>query len=430
MALGIPWPLLSRAPSRTPRPTLPEVTGKADAPLMAVVVALVAFGVVMVYSASFVYARNVFHEPAHFLIRQTAFATLGIALMVGLARVDYHRYRPLTYPLLGVAALLLMVVVLGLGHEAGGASRWISVGPVHIQPAELAKLAIIFWMAYSLSKKQDRIRSFSVGFLPHVLMAGFLMLLCLKQPDFGSAVMIGLLTFVLLFTAGARLGYILIAIFLATPVAWGVVALSPYRMRRIQAFLEPFEHRYDIGYQIAESLMTFGAGGVTGVGLGDSRQKLQFLPEAHTDFISAIIGEELGFIGVTCVVLAFAFVVWRGLRAAFRSVDDYGTYLAVGISVFVGAQAFTNLAVAMGMLPTKGLVLPFISYGGSSLLVNCAALGVLLNVSRPRLPLPQDEAEADHESGRAKTGSVESGAGQKLRARANRRRSASPGGAG
>jgi len=430
MALGIPWPLLSRAPSRTPRPTLPEVTGKADAPLMAVVVALVAFGVVMVYSASFVYARNVFHEPAHFLIRQTAFATLGIALMVGLARVDYHRYRPLTYPLLGVAALLLMVVVLGLGHEAGGASRWISVGPVHIQPAELAKLAIIFWMAYSLSKKQDRIRSFSVGFLPHVLMAGFLMLLCLKQPDFGSAVMIGLLTFVLLFTAGARLGYILIAIFLATPVAWAVVALSPYRMRRIQAFLEPFEHRYDIGYQIAESLMTFGAGGVTGVGLGDSRQKLQFLPEAHTDFISAIIGEELGFIGVTCVVLAFAFVVWRGLRAAFRSVDDYGTYLAVGISVFVGAQAFTNLAVAMGMLPTKGLVLPFISYGGSSLLVNCAALGVLLNVSRPRLPLPQDEPEADHESGRAKTGRVESGAGQKLRARANRRRSASPGGAG
>jgi cell division protein FtsW len=403
--------------------------GKADAPLMAVVVGLVAFGVVMVYSASFVYARHIFHAPAHFLLRQAVFASIGMLLLLGLARVDYHLYRPLTYPLLGVASLLLVVVVLGLGHAAGGASRWISVGPVHIQPAELAKLAIIFWMAYSLSKKQDRIRSFSVGFLPHALMAGFLMLLCLKQPDFGSAVMIGLLTFVLLFTAGARLGYILGAVLLAAPLAGLLIVSSAYRMRRIQAFLQPFEHRLDSGYQIAESLMTFGAGGVTGVGLGDSRQKLLFLPEAHTDFISAIIGEELGLIGVTCVVLAFGFIVWRGLRTAFRAVDDYGTYLAVGISVFVGAQAFTNLAVAMGMLPTKGLVLPFISYGGSSLLVNCAAVGVLLNVSRPRRPLPGEEQEEATESvpGRAKTEHAKGGAGRKPRAKSNRRRSASPG---
>ncbi|NOY89681.1 MAG: putative lipid II flippase FtsW [Deltaproteobacteria bacterium] len=424
----MPWPLLGRSKLESSRAALPEVIGKADAPLMAVVVGLVAFGVVMVYSASFVYARHIFDAPAHFLLRQAAFATLGVLLLLGLARVDYHLYRPLTYPLLGLAALLLMVVVFGLGHSAGGASRWISVGPVHVQPAEVAKLAIIFWMAYSLSKKQDRIRSFSVGFLPHVLMSGFLMLLCLKQPDFGSAVMIGLLTFVLLFTAGARLGYILGAVLMAAPLAWLLIATSPYRMRRIQAFLQPFQHRLDSGYQIAESLMTFGAGGVTGVGLGDSRQKLLFLPEAHTDFISAIIGEELGLVGVTCVVLAFGFIVWRGLRAAFRSVDDYGTYLAVGITIFVGAQAFTNLAVAMGMLPTKGLVLPFISYGGSSLLVNCAAVGVLLNVSRPRRRLPDDEQETDREPGRAKTGQARDGAGRRPGARANRRRSASPGG--
>ncbi len=227
-------------------------------------------------------------------------------------------------------------------------------------------------------------RSFTVGFLPHLMMAGLLMLLCLKQPDFGSAVMIGLLTFVLLFTAGARVGYILLAVLLAAPVAWALVTNSPYRMRRIQAFLEPFEHRYDVGYQIAESLMSFGAGGATGVGIGDSRQKLFFLPEAHTDFISAIVGEELGFVGVLCLILAFTALVYRGLRVAMRAVDEYGCYLATGITVFVGLQAFTNLAVAMGMVPTKGLVLPFISYGGSSLLVNCAAIGILLNVSRRR----------------------------------------------
>jgi cell division protein FtsW len=171
---------------------------------------------------------------------------------------------------------------------------------------------------------------------------------------------------------------------IAGSLGYLLVTTNEMRMRRIRAFLEPFEHRYDIGYQISESLMSFGSGGVTGVGIGDSRQKLFFLPEAHTDFISAIVGEELGFVGVALLVVAFGLVIARGLRAAFRAADDYGTYLALGITMFVGMQAFTNLAVAMGMLPTKGLVLPFLSYGGSSLLVNCAAVGVLLNVSRPR----------------------------------------------
>jgi cell division protein FtsW len=217
-----------------------------------------------------------------------------------------------------------------------------------------------------------------------VLAALFVMLLCLKQPDFGSAVMVGLLTFVLLFTAGARLGYILGALILAAPIAYQLVAGSEYRMRRITAFLSPFQYRYGAGYQIAESLMGFGAGGPTGIGIGDSRQKLFFLPEAHTDFIGAIVGEELGFVGFCGMVIAFLIVVHRGLRAALRASDEYGTYLAVGITVFVGLQAFTNLAVALGLLPTKGLVLPFVSYGGSALLVNCTAIGVLLNVSRPR----------------------------------------------
>ncbi|MEM6960809.1 MAG: putative lipid II flippase FtsW, partial [Myxococcota bacterium] len=343
--------------------------------------------VVMVYSASAVWANRQFDNGQYYLVRQSVYAALGLVVIVAVARIDYRYYRALTYPVLAGSTALLAVVALGLGRSAGGATRWIQLGPINIQPAEIAKLALILWLAYSLGKKKEKMRSFTVGFLPHLLMSGLLMLLCLKQPDFGSAVMIGLLTFVLLFAAGARLGYILSAILIAAPIAWLLVRSSPYRMRRIQAFLEPFERRYDVGYQIAESLMSFGSGGALGVGIGDSRQKLFFLPEAHTDFISAIVGEELGFAGVLTLIMAFSLVVIRGLRTAMSAADEYGCYLATGITVFIGLQAFTNLAVAMGMLPTKGLVLPFISYGGSSLLVNCAAIGILLNVSRLRKPL-------------------------------------------
>ena len=363
--------------------SLPRVVGPADAVLMGAVVALVAFGVVMVYSASAVFASQRYDSAQHFLIRQGLFALVGLPMMVAVARFDYHRLRPLTYPmLLGSVGLLITTIIIG--RTVGGAARWLHLGPINVQPAEILKVATICWLAYSLSKKSEQIRSFKIGFLPHIVVAGVLMLLCLKQPDFGSAVMIGLITFVMLFTAGARLGYILGAFLLAVPAAYYLVASSPYRMRRITAFLSPFEHRYNAGYQIAESLMSFGSGGVSGVGIGDSRQKLFFLPEAHTDFISAIIGEELGFVGFVAVVLAFLVILYRGLRAAFAAPDDYGAYLAVGITLFVGMQAFTNLAVAVGLVPTKGLVLPFVSYGGSALLVNCAAVGILLNVSRPR----------------------------------------------
>jgi cell division protein FtsW len=279
---------------------------------------------------------------------------------------------------------LLCMTAFGFGKRVGGASRWIEIFGIHVQPAEIAKVTLICWLAYSLSKKRERMRTFSVGFLPHVLVAALLMLLCLLQPDFGSAVMVALLTFVMLFTAGARLGYMLGAALLALPIAIHLIAGSEYRMRRIAAYTSPFQYRYGAGYQIAESLMSFGAGGPTGIGIGDSRQKLFFLPEAHTDFISAIIGEELGFVGFAIMVATYLLVLHRGLRAAFRATDEYGTYLASGLSLFVGMQAFTNLAVALGLLPTKGLVLPFVSYGGSALLVNCAAIGILLNVSRPR----------------------------------------------
>jgi cell division protein FtsW len=361
-----------------------SVVGPADVILTGAVVALVTFGVVMVYSASAVFAYSQYDNGQHFLTRQGMFALIGLGIMFALSRLDYRHLRPLSYPVLGVSIALLAVTVLGFGKTAGGAARWIEVAGIHIQPAEIGKLAMILWLAYSLSKKAEHIRSFSVGFLPHVIVAMLLMFLCLRQPDFGSAIMLGLITFVLLFTAGARIGYMLGTGLLALPVVIHLVTGSEYRMRRITAFLSPFQDRYGAGYQVVESLMSFGAGGITGTGIGDSKQKLLFLPEAHTDFISAIVGEELGLVGFGLMIAVYLLVLYRGLCAAYRAADDYGTYLAVGITLFIGLQAFINLAVAVGLLPTKGLVLPLISYGGNSLLVNCAAIGVLLNVSRPR----------------------------------------------
>ncbi|TNF64726.1 MAG: putative lipid II flippase FtsW [Deltaproteobacteria bacterium] len=368
--------------TRSSKSVPPMQPGPLDVSLAATLVGLIAFGVVMVYSASAVFASNMFGNGYHFLIRQTVFTALAFVVLIVFAHVPINALRRSTYPLLLVAVVLMIAVALGFGRSAGGATRWLAMGPVNVQPAELAKLAMIMWLAHSLAKKANRVRTFSIGFLPHVLVAGLLMLLCLAQPDFGSAVMIALLTFVVLFAAGAKAGYLLGCVLIGLPVGYAAIASSPYRMRRIQAFLEPFEHRQGAGYQITESLMSFGSGGWTGVGLGDGRQKLLFLPEAHTDFISAIIGEELGFIGVALLCAAFAWVVLRGLRAAWRAQDEYAGYLAAGMTLFIGLQAFTNLAVAMGLLPTKGLALPFVSYGGSSLLVNAAAAGIILNTSR------------------------------------------------
>jgi cell division protein FtsW len=362
----------------------PLVRGGPDAVLFAAVIALVVFGVVMVYSASSVRAVRENGNGHHYLVRQAIYAAIGLPLLAQLSRVDYHRYRGLGKPLMVLAAGMLLAVVCGFGHEAGGAVRWLAMGPVRIQPAEITKIALIIWLADSLAKKSGRMRSFSVGFLPHVLMASILVALCMAQPDFGSSVILMLLTFVLLFTAGAKIGYMLAGAAIVLPIAYVLVKSSNYRWQRIIAFTDPFKYRMTGGYQIVESWMSFGAGGLSGVGLGDSRQKLLYLPEAHTDFIAAIVAEELGFIGFGLLVFTFALIVQRGVRSSLRAVDDFGVYLGIGLTMFIGIQAVTNLSVVLGLLPTKGLTLPFLSSGGSSLLVNCIAVGILLNVSRPR----------------------------------------------
>jgi cell division protein FtsW len=363
------------------KPNAKAAAGPMDPVLGALIVGLIGFGVIMVYSASTVQGTVTRHDPQFFLTRQAAYAIAALALLFGTSRIDYHRLYKLTYPMLAVVGLLLLACVVGFGHTGGGAARWLSVGPVHIQPAEMAKLGVVAWLAYSLAKKAERVKTFTVGFLPHLIVAGVFMLLCLKQPDFGSAVVLLLLTFTLLFVAGAKIGYILGASILGSMLAVMAVRFSEYRYKRYVAWLDMDAHKQDLAYQTFQSVMSFGSGGATGTGLGRGLQTL-YLPEAHTDFIAAIVGEELGFIGIVLLCGAYLLLVTRGVRAALRAPDDYGSYLAFGIATMFGVQALVNHAVALAILPTKGLTLPFVSFGGSSLLVNAVAAGILLNVSR------------------------------------------------
>lgn len=373
------------------KPNAQRAQQAVDPILAALVVALIGFGVVMVYSASAVVATTQNHDAQYYLKRQTAYAAVAMLLLFGLSRFDYHRLYKLTYPFLIGTAVLSILCVSGLGHSAGGATRWIALGPIHIQPAELAKLSIVSWLAYSLAKKAERVKHFTVGFLPHLLVAGVFIALCMKQSDFGSSVMILLLTFTLLFVAGAKVGYILGAVMLGG--VFGVISITSkaYRYARYVAWLDMDAHRQDLAYQPYQSVMSFGSGGFSGMGLGKGLQTL-YLPEAHTDFIAAIIGEELGFLGILALVGVYLMLVVRGVRTALRAPDDYGSYLAFGISTLFGAQALINLSVALSLLPTKGLTLPFISSGGSSLLVNTAAAGVLLAISR-QIPTAPDRSE-------------------------------------
>lgn len=357
--------------------------GPIDPVLAAVVIALIGFGVVMVYSASAIDAAVHLKDPQYYLKKQGFYAAVALFLMWAVSHVDYHRYRRHTYTILAFVTVLLLLCVLGFGHMGGGAKRWLALGPIHVQPAEMAKLGLVLWLSYSLSKKADKIRTFLIGFVPHLIMAGFLMFLCLKQPDFGSAVVLLFLTFTMLFVAGAKIGYLLGGAILGALGGIGLIFSRSYRLARYLAWLDMDKHRQDVAYQPFQSVMSFGSGGAVGLGLGRGLQVL-YLPEAHTDFIAAIVGEELGFLGVLGLCAAYLMLVSRGVRVALQAEDDYGSYIAFGISTMFGVQALVNLAVAMAILPTKGLTLPFVSYGGSSLLVNAAASGILLNVSRRR----------------------------------------------
>lgn len=355
---------------------------RADLPLLLATLVLMGLGVVMVYSSSWAFAAERMGDPLFYAKKHLAYAGVAlVALLVGVA-VQPLRWSRWAYPLLGVTFVLLLVVLLpGVGAAAGIARRWIVVGPIQVQPGEPAKFALLVYLAMSLAKKGHRMRSFSVGLLPHMLVPGAVIGLIVLQPDYGTAVMLALATLVLLFVGGARLGYLAGAGLALLPVALWLVTSSAYRMRRVVAYLDPWGHRYDEGYQITESLMTIGSGGLTGLGLGMGKQKLFFLPAAHTDFILAVIGEELGFLGIVCVLGCFGVILARGLRAALRHTDAFRSYLALGITALFSLQAIFNVAVVLGVVPTKGLTLPFVSSGGSSLITSAFLAGVLLRLA-------------------------------------------------
>jgi cell division protein FtsW len=353
-----------------------------DPLLLFAVLTLVGFGLVMIYSASAITAQDKLGDSFYFLKRQAIAASVGLLAMAVTMKVGYRKMARLAYPLLIIAFILLIAVLIpGLGTVVGGARRWLRLPGVSLQPAEVAKVAWVVYLAYSLAKKQEKVKSFSIGFLPHLGIAGLLVILCMLEPDFGSSVALLFLMFVMLFAAGTKLSYLVGSVLLAIPFAYTAIATSPYRMKRITAFLDPWANRQGSGYQIAESLMSIGSGGLTGLGLGDGRQKLFFLPEAHTDFIFAIIGEELGLLGVAALILLYGVIIWRGLRAALHATEAFGTYLGLGLTSLIAFQAVVNMAVAMGLVPTKGLTLPFISYGGSSLIVLMGSAGLLLSIS-------------------------------------------------
>jgi cell division protein FtsW len=287
------------------------------------------------------------------------------------------------YVLLFINAILLVLTYIpGIGSTSGGATRWLSVGGVFkIQPSELTKLLLVIYFAYVINHKKDKIKMFSTGFVPYVTVSSLFILLILFQPDFGTAFILGFVMLIMLFIGGSKKAYIISSMIAVMPLMYFAVMSSSYRKRRIIAFMNPWADPQDSGFQIIQSQIAFFSGGITGKGLGDGQQKLFYLPEAHTDFIFAVLAEELGFIGVFAILGVYVFLIFRGFLVAFRSQDSLGTLLAFGITSLLGFQIIFNIGVVMGVFPTKGIALPFLSYGGASLIVTLTMIGILLNIS-------------------------------------------------
>jgi len=369
-----------------------------DPVLLGAVLALMTFGVIMVYSASIVRASQSFGDPDFFLKRTLANVAVGIVALVIGAATPLRWYRKSAYVLL-LTSIVLMVLVLLVGRTVNNATRWFDLGFARFQPTELAKAALILYLAASLVKKSDRIRSLGFGFAPHLGVAVVLVALALKQPDFGTALTMMAMMLAMLYVGGTKLKYIAGVGVLGIPVVILAVLASPMRMYRLISFLEP--ERYcntSFGFHLCQSQLAVSSGGVDGLGLGMSLQKLFYLPEAHNDFLMAIVVEELGLLGMLAVVGLFALLAWRGLRASLQASSLFGRYLAFGITVQLTLQAAVNMAVVTGALPTKGLTLPFMSYGGSSMAASCWMAGMLLSISRS-----EPEPEPSGPNGRART---------------------------
>src|ERR1051325_9359248 len=359
---------------------------QADEWLFAGALALALFGVIMVYSASAIIATGENHSQYFYVMRQGVWTLIGLCAMLAGMRFDYGRLRsPLIANGLLVTAIVLLVAVFAF-PPINGARRWIRFAGMSMQPSEISKLALAIFLARFLERRAGEEGSFWRTFVPCVALTGLLALLVVAEPDLGTALMLAVICSVVLFTAGARLKHMALA---AAPALVGVVGLLvfvPFRMRRMTAFLDPWADPQGTSYQVVQSLLAVGSGGVNGLGFTQGRQKMFFLPFAHSDFIFAVVGEELGLLGGLAVIALFGLLLWRGMRAALRAPDRFGMLLGIGIVTGIVAQALFNMSVVLSMLPTKGIPLPFISYGGSSLVPTLFAVGVLLNISQQSSP--------------------------------------------
>jgi cell division protein FtsW len=355
---------------------------KSDKLLFTATLVLVCASLVMVYSASAVIALEKQQHPSFFLFKQATFALLGLVMMPVLMRIDYRNYRQpiVLWTALGLVGLALVAVLFG--PRINGARRWFGIAGVGVQPSEFAKLAIIFFVAAILERRMDRIDDLRYSLVPVGIVLGGIVGLILLQPDLGTALSIIVIVAAMVFAAGINYRYIVGLLLVLLPAAYVVLMSADYRRRRMFAFLDPWQDPLGDGFQVIQSLIAVGTGGVFGRGLMAGVQKLFYLPYPETDFIYAVIGEELGLIGTSLVLACFCVIAWRGLRTATRAPDRFGAFLALGLTAMVVVQAFFNISVVLGLLPTKGIPLPFVSFGGSSLLMSMIGMGILLNVSQ------------------------------------------------
>ena len=355
---------------------------QSDKWLFLATLALICTSIVMVYSASALVALERFQQPYLFVTKQMMWAAIGFAVMSIVMRIDYRTYRndKMIWPLLGVVGVMLVAVLFAA--PINGTKRWFGIGGFGIQPSELAKLAAIVFTAMILERRRARINELSYSLVPIGLIVGGLCALILLQPDFGTAVSLLVVVSVMVFAAGISYRYLIGAALLAMPALYVILMQADYRRRRLLTFMDPWADPLGDGFQIIQSLIAVGTGGVFGKGLMQGVQKLFYLPEPFTDFIFSVISEETGLLGASLVVLCFCVIAWRGLRTALRAPDSFGAFLALGITMMLVLQAFLNISVVLGLLPTKGIPLPLVSNGGSSMLINLLGIGVLLNISQ------------------------------------------------
>jgi cell division protein FtsW len=355
---------------------------KSDKVLFTATLLLVCASIVMVYSASALVALERFQQANLFLTKQALWGVLGVAVLAIAMRIDYRTYKndAFIWGVLGLVGVMLIGVLFS--SPINGTRRWFSVGGLGIQPSELAKLSCVFFTALILERRMHRIDDLSYSLLPIGLVVGALVGLILLQPDFGTSMSLLLIVAVMVFAAGLHYKYFVGTILCALPVLYIVLVSAPYRRRRLLAFWDPWADPLGDGFQIIQSLIAVGTGGVFGRGLMAGVQKLFYLPEPHTDFIFAVISEELGLIGATGVLVCFVVIAWRGLRIAMRAEDTFGSFVALGLTTMISVQAFVNMSVVLGLMPTKGIPLPLVSAGGSSLLISLLGMGVLLNISQ------------------------------------------------